>query len=494
MSRTAAHRIPQLLAGASIAAFCAAGTLAQDASDLLKRASEAMGATDLKSLRYTDSGIGYTFGQAYKPGMPWPKVTIHSHTRTINFESGSMRDEITISRAEPLGGGGYPPVAQQKNDEYVSGTYAWNVTPGGTAPGPRFVVGRTHQLWITPHGAIKAAIRNVATLKKEAKGAKAAKAAPAVTFTETGLFSAVVYFNADLLVERVESRFPDPVLGEAAAVTEYSNYRDFGGVKFPGTIRQTSGGFPVLEVTVGEVVRNAPAEIQVPDTVRVASEKVVADKVADGVWFLGGGSHNSVAIAMQDSMIVIEAPLNDGRSLPVLEQAKQLGAGKPLRYLINSHQHFDHSGGVRSAVGEGLTIVTQEGNQAYYAKAFATPNRIAPDHLAKSGAKPKFLPVKDKAQLTDGTRVVEIHRIKGSAHNDTFLMVYLPAEKLLIEADAYTPLPPNAPPPSPPNPLNVNLIENIERLKLAVERILPLHGRVTPLADLYTAAGRTPPK
>jgi hypothetical protein len=73
-------------------------------------------------------------------------------------------------------------------------------------------------------------------------------------------------------------------------------------------------------------------------------------------------------------------------------------------------------------------------------------------------------------------------------------MVYLPKERLLIQADAYTPLPPNAKPPSPPNANNVNLIENIERLKLSVDRILPIHGRVVPLAELYTTAGRTPPK
>ena len=79
-----------------------------------------------------------------------------------------------------------------------------------------------------------------------------------------------------------------------------------------------------------------------------------------------------------------------------------------------------------------------------------------------------------------------------SVHNDTFLMVYLPKEKLLIEADDYTPLPPNAPPPATPNPLNVNLIENIERLKLAVDKILPLHGRVAQTSELYTTARATP--
>jgi hypothetical protein len=84
-----------------------------------------------------------------------------------------------------------------------------------------------------------------------------------------------------------------------------------------------------------------------------------------------------------------------------------------------------------------------------------------------------------------------LHRIAGSVHSDSFLMVYLPKEKLLIQADAYTPLPPNTPPPATPNANNVNLIDNIERLKLGVERILPLHGRVVPVDALYAAAGRS---
>jgi glyoxylase-like metal-dependent hydrolase (beta-lactamase superfamily II) len=102
--------------------------------------------------------------------------------------------------------------------------------------------------------------------------------------------------------------------------------------------------------------------------------------------------------------------------------------------------------------------------------------------------------VGDKTTLSDGARTLELHKIGNSVHTDTFLMVYLPRERLLIEADAYTPLAPNAKPPATPNANNVNLIENIERLKLSVDQILPLHGRVVPLAELYTTASRTPPK
>ncbi|CAN0397228.1 unnamed protein product [Phaeothamnion confervicola] len=255
-------------------------------------------------------------------------------------------------------------------------------------------------------------------------------------------------------------------------------------------IRQSQGGHPTLDVAVKEMQPNAPADIQVPDAVAKAVERVTADRVADGVWFIAGGSHNSVAIEMKDHMVLVEAPLNDGRSSAVIEQVRQLVAGKPLRYLINSHNHFDHTGGVRTAVAAGATIVTQAGNKAYFEKALATRNGIAPDLLTKSGKKARILTVGDKLEMSDGSRTLQLHRIKDGVHNDTFLMVYLPKERLLIEADAYTPLPPNAPAPTPPNANNVNLVQNIERLKLDVDRILPLHGRVVPLAELHRTIGR----
>jgi glyoxylase-like metal-dependent hydrolase (beta-lactamase superfamily II) len=294
-------------------------------------------------------------------------------------------------------------------------------------------------------------------------------------------------------VETVESRFPDPVMGDTTTVTTYTDYRDFGGVKFPTRIRQSQGGFPVLDLTVRDVQPNAPADIQLPDLVRNASERVTTEKVAEGVWFLAGGSHNSVAIEMKDYVVLVETPLNDGRSGPVIDEVKKLVPGKPIRYVVNSHSHFDHSGGLRAAVAEGATIITQAQNQPYYERVFAVPNTINPDRLAKSGKKAKFVAVNDKLVLSDGTRSLVIHHIDDSHHSDTFLMVYLPKEKLLIEADAFTPAAPNTPPPAQPNPHHTNLVDNLERLNLSVERIVPIHGRVVPVAELYTAVGMKAP-
>ena len=88
--------------------------------------------------------------------------------------------------------------------------------------------------------------------------------------------------------------------------------------------------------------------------------------------------------------------------------------------------------------------------------------------------------------LSDGTRTVELYLIQGTTHDDGIIMAYLPKEKLLVEADIYTPAPPNTAPPATPNPSQVVLNDNLERLKLPVDQILPLHGRKVSMAEFRT--------
>ena len=479
----------RILAFTAATAVVLAAAAAHAADPRLERAAKDLRVGELKSVRYAGDGIGWTFGQPYRPDEAWPKIRLNAWTRTINYETGAMRDEVVLTRAEALGGGGYPHTESQRNDQYVYGSFAWNQAATGPAPGPRYVADRVHALWITPYGVLKAALRNDAKVGTRAVGRKSMTT---LAFTEPGRFRATVYLDAGRVV-RVESRMPDPVLGEVDVVTTYGGYADFGGFAFPTRIMQTQGGRPVLDFTVRDVVPNAPADIALPDAVRTASERVTADKVADDVWFIAGGSHNSVAIEMKDYMVLVEAPLNDGRSLPVFEQVKKLVPGQPIRYVVNSHAHFDHSGGLRAAVGEGATIVTQAGNKAHFERAFATVTTIAPDHLTKSKRKARIIPVADRMVLRDGTRTIELLRASDSNHSDTMLMAYLPKERLLIEADLFTPGPPNSPQPSQINPNNANLVDNLARLERPVDRILPLHGRVVPVAELYAAVGEKAP-
>ena len=460
----------------------------EDAPTVLARASQAMGASQLDTLKYSAEGTGTTFGQAYHADAVWPKITLHSVTRSIDYGTGTMRDEVVMSRAEPLGGGGYPLSGQQRNDQFVSGELAWNQAGTIATAAPRALVDRVHQLWITPHGVLKAAQRGAASVRAGDAGASL------VSFELPSRFSATVTIGADGLVRRVDSIVPDPVLGDTPVVTIYDDYRESGGIRFPTRVRQSIAGYGVLDLAVKDVQVNPSLALAVPDAARNVAERVTAEKVAEGVWFLAGGSHNSVLIELQDRLVLVETPLNDARTGAVIGHANTLVPGKPIRVAVNSHQHFDHAGGVRTAVAEGATIVTHADNAAYFEKAFAQPNRILPDAMARSGKKATFRTFTDKLEIGDASRPIELHRIVGGPHSESIVMVYLPKEKLLIEADAFTPPAPNTPPPAVANANNVNLVDNIEGLKLTVDRILPLHGRVVPVADLYAVTLRTPPR
>jgi glyoxylase-like metal-dependent hydrolase (beta-lactamase superfamily II) len=277
------------------------------------------------------------------------------------------------------------------------------------------------------------------------------------------------------------------VLGDTEVLFTYSDYKDFGGVRFPSRIVRVQGEYPVLELTISGVKTNGDANITAPAEANAAPAPVTvtAEKLADGVYYMKGGTHHSVAIDQKDHIVVVEGPQNEARSAAVIAKVKETIPNKPIKYLVNSHVHFDHSGGVRTYVDEGATIVTHADNKPYYEKAWAAPHTINPDKLAQSKKAATFETFTDKHVLTDGSRTIEIHKIAGGGHNDAFAMVYLPKEKILIEGDAWTPPAANAPPPTAVNPFAVNLDENITRLKLDVRQIAALHGpRVATVADL----------
>ena len=461
----------------------------ESASAALQRANTAMGGETLKSISFAGSGTGATFGQAYLAGQAWPKITYSSFSRVADYENDASREDAARSRAEPNGGGAVPLMGtgEQRTTGLMRGASAWNMVGPAPVAAPVAYDMRVHDLWTTPHGVIKAAMANNPTSSMRIVDGKTLTA---VSFAVPGRYRATALINASGLVEQIESTQPHPVTGDTASSIRFSDYKDTGGVKFPMRIQQSMGGYPVLDLTVSDVKPNAPAGIEVPALVTAFTENVVATKVADGVWHLAGGSHNSVAIEMKDHIMVVESPLYDARAVPMLAEAKKLSPGKPIRFVVNSHHHFDHSGGLRSAVAEGATLVTSELARPFFETAMANPNSIRPDAMQTSGKKATVSGVSSKRSFTDGARVVDVYYIEGSVHANGFLMVHMPKEKLLIEADAYTPGAPNAPAPAVPNALQVNLVENIERLKLGIDQILPLHGRVVPLSELYAAIGK----
>jgi glyoxylase-like metal-dependent hydrolase (beta-lactamase superfamily II) len=461
----------------------------------LAAANETLGAGALTSIEFSGTGRWFQFGQAPSPTLPWPAFDVSRYQATINYQAPAARVQMTrIQTVEP--GRTRPAPVEQRPDQYVSGSTAWNMAaaagaPAGAAPAvqpqPAAVEERVMEIWTTPHGFVKAALANNATSQPAGGGSE-------VSFTVGGKYRYVGTIDAQNHVTRVQTWIDNPVLGDTPVEFAYSDYREFNGVLFPARIVRTQGGHPVLEVAVSAVIANPAVNLPVPAEVsgfQVPTITVTMEPIAPGVHYVRGGSHHSVAIDQQDHIVLVEAPLNEARSLAVIAKVKETIPNKPIRYMINSHHHFDHSGGLRTYVDEGATIVTHELNRPYYERAWGAPRTLNPDRLAQSKKMAAFETFTEKHVLTDGKRSIEIHRLAGNGHNDAFVMVYLPAEKIAIEVDAWAPLAANAPPPPVPNPFSVNLNENIQRLKLDVRQIAALHGpRLATLADLQAATGQ----
>ena len=459
-------------------------------SGTLDSAIAALGADRITSIEYSGSGKWYLFGQEPNPNANPPDYDVSSYIATIDYASATKRvQRVNIETVDPERFRQVP--HRERADEYVVGDVSWITgAPGGPATGlpstsipePKNVEERAMEIWATPQGFLKAAEANHATSTPTSDGGSE------VTFL-AGKHKFVGKINARNEVQNVHTWIDNPILGDMLCEASFTDYRDFGGVMFPGHIVRTQGGKLRLNITLSAVRANPEVIIPVPEGMRAAMTahvKVIADKLADGVYWIRGGQWHSVAIEQGDHIVVVDAPLDEARSLAVIAKVKEIIPNKPITYLINTHAHFDHAGGLRTYVDEGATIVTMPVNKAFYERAWRAPHTLNPDRLERSRKTPKFETIENgKDALVDAHRPIEVYQQVGTAHNDAVVMVYLPAEKILIQVDAWNTEAVTAPKPDFVNPYVVNLYDNILRLKLDVAQIVPLHGpRTTTVEEL----------
>jgi glyoxylase-like metal-dependent hydrolase (beta-lactamase superfamily II) len=488
-----------------MAAVAITAAAADQKTGTLESATEVLGADHIRSIEYSGTGKWYLFGQEPNPNETAPEYDVTSYTASIDYNSATShiqraaREVIDPTRWRPVpqmaaarGGG-------QGAQEFVAGGIAWTLgSTGGNATGlPVTAISdaknaeeHTMEIWATPQGFLRAAAANHATSKPLNGGGSE------VTFM-MGKHKMIGRINAQNQVFHVVYWIDNPILGDMLCEAGFTEYRDFGGVQFPSHIVRTQGGKMRLELFVSDVKANVPVVIPVPEGMREAMNapvKVTVDKLAEGVFWLRGFQWHSVAVDQGDHIVMIDAPLDEARSLAVIAKTKETIPNKPITYLINTHAHFDHAGGVRTYVDEGATIVTLPMNQAFFERAWRTPHTLNPDRLEISKKKPKFLPVTNgKLVLTDSKRPVEVYEQVGSAHNDAIVMVYLPVEKILVQVDAWntealTALRIDTIGGEYVNPYILNLYDNIMRLNLDVRTLVPLHGpRTTTMPELRQA-------
>ena len=462
---------------------------AQDAKAVIGNASRAMGVDTLKTVQYSATGLDFTLGQAPNPSSPWPKFINKSYTRSINFETPASKvDRVRMQGENPPRGGGQQPVVGEQPQTQT-------IIVGADTPWVQQL-----EIWMMPHGFLRAAAARNATVEARTIGGKKYNV---VTFVGDNKARVNGYINEQNMVERVETLIDNPFLGDMPFEAIYSDYKDAGGAQFPMHIVQKQGGYPIFDLNVSDVKANAAVNIQAPQgrggapaaaAANAPGPAAPSEKLGDGVYLITGG-YAVIAVDFKDYIALIECGQSEPRALAVIAETKRLIPNKPIKYLINTHSHIDHSSGLRAFVAEGSTIITHQVNKAYLEKILSAPHTLNPDKAQLAGKKPVVEAMGEKKVLTDGTHTIELYHLQNFPHHDGMIIAYLPKEKVLLEADGYNPQAANATPPNPPSPFTTSLLDNIQRLKLDVQRVVPVHypadNRVVTMAEITRWVGRT---
>lgn len=457
MSRT-------LAAAAGLVTVLSVGTAAQDAKSVVANATKAMGAENLTSITYSGSARNGNFGQSTAIAGPLAFTTISKYTRAIDF--GQPASRATGATMPPQIPGGPAPVA---------GTFNQNITPTNTAWTQQL------EIWVTPWGFLKGAAANSATVRSEKVGGKAYNVvswAPAQKAPSGQAYRLTGYIDDKNMVDRVVTSVEHPVMGDLEVDTTYGNYQDFGGVKVPGQISQKRAGLVTFDAAITGATANpanlaelmTPPPAAAPAAPPAAPPAVQSEKMADGVYRITGG-YVALAVEFSDHVVVLEGGQSEARGLAVIAETKKVIPNKPIRYVVNSHAHFDHASGLAPFAAEGITIITHENNKSYLEKALGAPRTLVGDALAKANRKPKFESAGTKRELKDATHTIELHHIQNLGHSDGMLVAFLPKEKILFTADFN--IPAQGQPVSPF--INV-LIQNVDRLKLDFDRHVLVHA------------------
>ena len=323
-----------------------------------------------------------------------------------------------------------------------------------------------------------------------------------------------------------------PPIGDTVVDAWFSDYRDVSGVKFPFHVRITLDGVEAHSEDRESIAVNvsAPASTyEIPASFLPPAQPVVPaladlgkrstqllqnlkyltqtffyfdqsglpitlNELAPGVVHVVGPSHHSLLVEMKDYLVLVDTPLfYPERSEATLSAIKARYPNKPIQYVIASHFHSDHIGGIRHFVADGgVTVLAGEPSVPFYQRVFSNPHTVAPDRLARNPVPVVVEGVRTLKVLDDGEHSVEAHRIQSIHSNDT-LIVYLPKEKILFVADLYNPglFPPGQAAPYVWGVASGGLYDEVTRLGLDVQMIAGGHGFGTgTMESLRVTGGR----
>jgi glyoxylase-like metal-dependent hydrolase (beta-lactamase superfamily II) len=449
-----------------------------EAAAVLAAAERAQGGP-IRTLKISGAGSDFVVGQGVHPSGPWPRFNVERYERAMDFEA--LASSLVTVRSQAL----HPPRggARQPLDRTETATA---VAPG--SPGSKAL--RRELALLLPAGFLAAAHSGKVSATSLGGGC-----ALTVVVEEGAPITAEL--SADGQMKRITSKAADDVLGDVPVETRFNGLLSAGERSLPARVVQKVGGHPVLDLRLtsasvsGEV--RVAADVAAPLADWMAPARMPSEQLGEGV-FVMPGRYSALAVDLGDYIVLIESPQSEARATEVIAEAHRLIPGKPIRYVVNTHAHFDHAAGLRTAAAEGATIITHKSNFRFLQDVLNRPRTLRPDAFARAPREIRFLSVDEKFSLSGAGREIQLYHLKRMDHVDGMLIVYLPQSKVLVEADAFTPpASRRAGAPAAINPYNVQLFRNVERLGLDVDRLISIHyaadGRRVGMDELRLAAG-----
>jgi hypothetical protein len=444
-------------------------------------AAAAMGGADrirsLAALQIDGTASAPNAGQNRLPDDELPVWKVSEYSRTIDLANGRTRVR-QVREAQFLFAGATVQRVAQGLDEV-----AYNIGGDGTMTraGDAAAKERRIELLHHPLVAIRTALDPATTIANYR--VEGNHALVDIT-TAQGDAVTLALDQSTHLPSQVRSMAANANMGDVAIVTTFSDYEDIDGVQLPRRLTTMMDKYLQLDLQVsanrlnGDVgalaapatLKSAPAPLPPPVV-------VTAEPVAKGIWWLAGsGNHRSVVFEFSDRLVLFEVPVNEARSKAVIDKARTLSS-KPLTTAIVSHHHFDHSGGLRVAVAEGLTIITHRANEAFFRDLLARRHTIVPDALQMTPRPATFEWVDDQLTLKDAAMEVQLYHLLDNPREGTNLFAYVPRERILVQADLYD--------ASWQQHLwGENVLANLARRRLTIDRSVPVHGVIEPFEQM----------